>query len=162
MLVTLHRDPQQPRPTQSTLGVIECDGRRFQSVELPWIPSDDGPCGVPGKSCIAPGTYRLEARETEARGKHFILSNPQLGVYRYPQNIPSGRYGRSLVLIHAANWAHELLGCIAPGKERIAPRASGNPYDEWMLTSSKMALNELRTLLGRGYDHLLTVEGGES
>jgi hypothetical protein len=157
LLITLTRDSQQPQGSLCTLGTIEANGRKFATMERPWVPSAIGPAGEPFKSCIASGVYRLEPRETDARGKHFILSNPTIGVYRLPQDIPKGRYGRALCLIHVANWPHELEGCIAPGKFRIPPRATGNPFDEWMVSESKVALNELRTLLGNGYDHQLQI-----
>ena len=147
-------------PAVSTLGTLEAGGRRWPTVERPWLPASDGPAGVPERSCIGVGTYRLEPRETDARGKHFILSNPLLRVYHHQKDVPRGQYGRFLILIHAANWAHELLGCIAPGKVRLAPRASGNPFDEWMVVQSKAALNELRTVLTSGYDHQLQIMGG--
>lgn len=154
MILTLTRDPQQPAPAACTLGVLEANGRRWQTVERAWVPSSAGPCGAPGLSCVCVGTYRLRPRETEARGKHWILSNPALGVYETPRDVPRGAYGRTLILIHAANWAHELHGCIAPGKRRFAP-GNGNP--EWMVAESRAAMNELRTVIGNSIDLQLIV-----
>lgn len=161
MILTLSRDVQQPRPEQCTLGTISIDGRgKFATLEKPWINTVLGPAGDPDKSCIGLGMYRLEPRETEARGKHWLVSNPQLGVYRSPQDVPLGRYGRFLILIHAANWAHELLGCIAPGKMRVGPRQNGNALDEWMVAESRAAMNEVRTLIGSSIDMQLVVQIG--
>lgn len=157
MLITLTRDASQPQPLVGTLGTIDAAGRKFATIEQPWLASPDGPAGVEFHSCLPTGTFRLEPRETDARGKHFILSNTALRVYRYPADIPSGKYGRALCLIHVANWAHELHGCIAPGKLRLKPNAPGNQFAEWMVESSKVALNELRTLLGSSYDHQLQI-----
>lgn len=117
MILTLTRDSGQPKP-YCTMGVLAAKGATFQTVELPWYPSMTAPCGLIGHSCVGKGVYTLEPRYTEAKGHHWILSNPGLGVYRQPADIPDEVYGRSLVLIHAANWAHELLGCIAPGVGR--------------------------------------------
>ncbi len=117
-------------------------GHIFDTVERPWIPGPPGSvCGHSQTSCIGVGNYRLEPRDTEAKGRHWILSNPLLGVYRYPQDLPPGAYGRSLVLIHAANWAHELLGCIAPGTGRSMIG------EEYGVTGSQAAMNALRVLL---------------
>jgi hypothetical protein len=69
-----------------------------------------------------------------------------------PADIPAGVYGRSLVLIHAANWAHELLGCIAPGKAR------GIIAGEWGVSESRAAMNEIRTLIGNTFDIQLEVK----
>lgn len=158
MLLTLARDKQQPRPEQCTLGVLSVDGRgTFQTNERPWVPSTAGPAGMPDESCIAFGTYRMEPRETEARGKHWILSNPTLGVYRYPADVPFNSYGRSLVLMHAANWAHELLGCIAPGQARVRPLQLGNAFDEWMVSASRAAMDQIRMLLAAASDLQLLV-----
>lgn len=152
MIITLTRDPQPTAP-YCTLGILEVNGRgKFHTVERPWVPGPEGTvCGHQQTSCIGTGIYRAEPRETEARGKHWILSNPVLGVYRMPQDVPGGVYARTLVLIHAANWAHELLGCIAPGKERA--KTDG----EWGVTQSRAAMNELRTLIGNTYDLQLEV-----
>lgn len=152
MNVLLTRDPIQPSDT-CTLGVMVINERKFFTMERPWIPDPDG--GIGGKpwySCIPAGIYRLERRETEARGKHFIISNPLHGVYRYPSDIPTGIRARSLILIHPANWAEELHGCIAPGKSRI--KAEGR----WMVTESRAAMNELRTLIGNQLDLTLEIQ----
>jgi hypothetical protein len=139
-----------------TLGVLQVNGRGvFQTIEKPWIPTIDGPWGTPMKSSIGVGSYRMEPRYTEARGNHWQLVNPQLGVYRLPSNVPIGSQGqplgRSLVLIHAANYAHELLGCIAPGKSR--DRQDG----EWAVRNSRAAMNEIKLLLGGSFDLQLVI-----
>lgn len=121
LVLRLKRDTNQLEP-YCTLGTIALEGADspvFQTVERPWLAGPPGTvCGRKDQSCIGAGTYQLETRFTEARGVHFMVSNPALGIYRYPSDIPAGAYGRSLVLIHAANWAHELMGCIAPGARR--------------------------------------------
>lgn len=154
MNLLLIRDIDQPA-TYCTLGTLQINGRKFHTIERPWLPNPAGAGGTPQTSCIPIGTYRLEPRETEARGKHWILCNRALGIYAQPQDIPASQsWGRSLVLIHAANWAHELLGCIAPGKTRFLENG------EWMVKYSRDAMNELRTLLGNQIDLSLTIQIG--
>lgn len=51
--------------------------------------------------CIPLGEYDVDWTETHPR------HNPCYEVMRVP--------GRTAILIHAANWYQELLGCIAPG-----------------------------------------------
>lgn len=140
LTLKLKRDIEQPTE-YCTMGILEVDGlARLQTIERPWVPGPEGSvCGHQLTSCIAKGLYRLDSRETEAKGKHWILSNAALGVYRYA--VPEGEYGRALVLIHSANWAHELLGCIAPGLSR------GYMENEWGVRSSRDAMIELRTRL---------------
>jgi hypothetical protein len=61
-----------------------------------------------------------------------------------------------LILIHAANYSHELRGCIAPGKSRLAP--ARNPSGEWMVTESRAAMNELRMAINGSFDLQLEIK----
>ncbi len=141
MIIQLTRDVEQRVP-YCTLGTLVADHLPpFQTIEKPWVSHPGVLCGEQRMSCIGKGTYMLERRETEARGRHWILSNPALGVYRFPKEIPPNEYARCLVLIHAANWAHELLGCIAPG---IARAIMG---EEQAVTGSRQAMLELHNLI---------------
>lgn len=49
------------------------------------------------------GTYRITLYDSPKHGPNTPLLN--------------GVPGRTFIEIHPANWAHELLGCLAPGKE---------------------------------------------
>lgn len=140
--LTLTRDAKQPAPADCTLGVLTFGVLALHTIERPWIPDEVGECGRPGASCIQTGVYTLTPRTTEARGAHWILSNPTLSLWCYPSQVPAGCYGRSLVLIHAANWAHELMGCIAPGLDRRL-----DPQNGWMVTQSQLAMSLLRRAL---------------
>lgn len=148
MIITLQRDIDQPAPTQCQLGILTVNGRKFHTIERP--------LATEGIGCIPAGEYRCEAQETEARGKHWQLSNPALFVYRYPSNVPRGQHGYSQILIHAATWARELQSCIAPGKSRMLGRDG-----EWMVTESRAAMNELRTLMGNQFDIKLIIGGAD-
>jgi hypothetical protein len=71
------------------------------TVELPWLNNQRR------ISCIPEGRYELRKRFTEKHKHHLEV-----------MNVP----GRSAILIHPANDAKkELLGCIAPVTELIAP-----------------------------------------
>lgn len=70
----------------------------FKTVELPW---KDNQRRI---SCIPPGTYTAV--------KHH---SPKFGPCLWLQDVP----GRSEILIHPANFWHDLLGCIAPGEEHL-------------------------------------------
>lgn len=80
-----------------TNGVLQLSGSMqplCYSIELPWLNN------IPRRSCIPPGTYRLLKRYSEKFHWHLHVSD-----------VP----GRSLILLHPANYAQvELLGCIAP------------------------------------------------
>lgn len=68
----------------------------FKTVELPWKENKRR------VSCIPPGTYTAI--------KH---NSPKFGPCLWIQDVP----GRSEILIHPANYWHDLLGCIAPGED---------------------------------------------
>lgn len=128
---------------------MEAAGRRFHTIERPWVADPNG--GLGGKkyeSCVPPGMYRLRHRDTPKYGKHFILSNPTLDVYELPADVPRGRETstRTLVLIHVGNYWHDVIGCIAVGKQRTRDGR------DWMVTDSRAAMNELRMVTQSVFD----------
>ncbi len=151
MELELFRDYRDP---SCTLGTVESFGRRFQTMERPWVPSPDSPAGTKGVSCVAPGRYRLFRHNSEAHPNVWALVNPSLDVYHFEADVPADRRGkaRTAVLIHSANWAEELRGCIAPGKERVKDRTG-----RWMVQRSRDALNEFRNILQGKVDVWLTI-----
>ncbi len=128
-ILRLNRDALQPTPNDCMLGTLslEVDGvpiLTLQTIERPWVPTADGPWGTPNKSCIPVGTYQFVPRFNDVKKQHWILSNSHLGIYENEAEVPRGtaspqlHLGRCYVLIHSANWAHQLEGCIAPGTNR--------------------------------------------
>ena len=92
-----------------TQGILTIGDARFYTMEQPWRDN------AIGHSCVPEGVYTLSPHVSPSKGQCFILDNPALNVYAaYPP--PDG--GRSLILIHSANFASQLQGCIAPGLER--------------------------------------------
>jgi hypothetical protein len=87
---------------EGTNGAILHNGLQIcHTVELPWLNNQRK------ISCIPEGRYELRRRFTEKRKHHLEV-----------MNVP----GRNAILIHPANNAKkELLGCIAPVTELIAP-----------------------------------------
>lgn len=77
-----------------TAGRIYFDDFRLFTLERPWVGNK------PFRSCIPPGCYRLTRRRSEKFGHHYLL-----------EDVP----GREWILVHPANYASELAGCIAPG-----------------------------------------------
>lgn len=142
MILELTRDLMH---SNCTVGRLQVSGKTFFTIERPWIENSCGaPCGEKYVSCIGEGEYKLEPWVRPSGEKVFIISNPALGVYRLPRDVPKGheKATRTLCLIHAANYAHDVNGCIGPGKS--TKRDSG----EWMVTQSRDAMNEIRTLVG--------------
>jgi hypothetical protein len=135
------------------MGYASLNGRKWASIERPWVPIPEAPCGRKGMSCVPPGTYKLEPHSTEQHKSVWALVNPSLWVYHYDHEVPSNRRGiaRTVVLIHIANWASELRGCIALGKVRVKDQGT------WMVRQSSDAINELRMAMAGQYDNTLTI-----
>jgi len=126
------------------------------TMERPWIPAVGAPCGTKGVSCVPAGTYRLVPHDSEAHPKTWALVNSALWVYHWDTDVPLQQrpLARTLVLIHSANFAAELRGCIAPGKGRAI-----DPSGRRMVTQSRIAMSQLQALLpwGDGIEHLLEI-----
>lgn len=128
-----------------TLGWLSFGQRKWSSLERPFIICPNGgKGGLKGRSCVPTGEYRLFPHDTEAFPKVWALVNPSLDVYHWPIDVPKYRAGiaRTAVLIHVANWVHELRGCIAIGRTRFKDTQT------WMVKDSREAVNQLRTMMG--------------
>lgn len=99
MNLTLTRGPSTD---EGTFGRLTGPGLSLRTAELPWRENE------PNGSCIPPGVYAADVFQSSTKGRVYLLS---------------GVPGRSMIEIHAANfagdvtmgWESELLGCIAPG-----------------------------------------------
>jgi hypothetical protein len=140
-----------------TLGTLHIGGGiELATLERPWVPDPDTDAGLAGKeqvSCVPDGDYVLRPHVSEkfpADMWAYALVNHELGVYYQPGNIPQGqKYGRSAILIHIANRVDQLRGCIAPGRKH-------NFAMEPTVQDSTVAMNQLRTILGKA-NHRLTI-----
>lgn len=139
----------------ATLGYLtEPSGRKWTTIERPWIPASGTVGGLKGQSCVPTGEYKVQRYSSDAHPGTFILSAPHLDVYAADLEVPPHKRGvaRTKCLIHPANWASELRGCIAPGKNRARDSES-----IWMVTRSRDAMNELRNAIGASIDIHLTI-----
>lgn len=149
MNLTLQRDPAAP--TQ-TYGVLSVGDLALQTIERPWIPAMTHVGGENGISCVPPGTYELEVHDSEAHPETWALVNHTLAVYHWPNEVPAIG-GRSVCLIHPANWANELRGCIAPGMSR------GFGQGLAMVVQSKVAFARLKAAVPWTPGHYLIIAG---
>jgi hypothetical protein len=151
MKLVLRRDY---RADDCTLGVLSfstaAEDYVAQTMERPWIPMPGSRGGLSGKSCMPEGVYRLERHSSEAHPNTWALVNPDLDVVHYEPR--DDRNKRCLVLIHVANYARELRGCIAPGFGRTV-----DDQGVHMVTSSKRAMIELKRLLPWNDEHTLEI-----
>lgn len=116
-------------PDIGTFGTLFSDDHieLCKTVEKEWL---DNEARI---SCIPAGLYKLKKVVSPKYGKCYCLVNAALGV---TYNGPSQR---THILIHAANWPRQLLGCIAPGERYMG--------SQWGVSSSRKALASLEQLL---------------
>lgn len=137
---------------QRTTGVLQAGGRLFATIERPWLPNAAGLGGTPRKSCVPPGVYQVSPWHSANFPETYILTNPDLGVYRQPGDIPKGQtWGRSAILAHVANRVRDVIGCIGVGMEH------GELGGEPAVLRSVMAMRELNRILNRG-SHTLEIQ----
>jgi hypothetical protein len=118
---------------------------RLFTIEKPFIKSaTGGRAGEPFKSCVSFGTYALSPFVRPNGDRVWVLSNPDLDVFKLDTDIPPSRQGkgRFLILIHAGNRARDVVGCIAPGRSH---RQDGD--GTLMVTSSRDAMKDLHDAL---------------
>lgn len=143
------------RSDACTLGVLSFSTPHedfvAQTIERPWIPMPGFRGGLSGKSCVPEGIYRLERHNSEAHPNTWALVNSDLDVLHYED--PIRPQLRALVLIHVANFARELRGCIAPGVGRSLDDAGIH-----MVTKSRIAMLELKRLLPWDDSHTLEIK----
>ena len=114
---------QERRPTTATetQAFLSFGNEILATIERPWIPADT-PGGKPNESCVPAGVYRLiphtrpdpDPTDDKPPKEVYALVNESLGVYYLKEDRPNG-VGRYLILIHIANWVHNVIGCIGPG-----------------------------------------------
>jgi len=91
-------------PLTGTFGTIQLpDGLQIFTCERPWIGNQ------PFKSCIPPGVYKLRKRRSG------VVERTSGGEFTQGWEVTDVPGGRTFIMIHPANWPHELAGCIAPG-----------------------------------------------
>lgn len=127
------------------------DDEYIRTLERPW--RDGAPGGVPFKSCVPDGEYELLPYVRPNGDQVFALWNADLSVYLTEAD-RGDRQGRYLILIHSGNYVTDVVGCIAPGLDRIIHK--GAP----MVTNSRAAMKRIMT---GGYTSLLirTTDGAK-
>ena len=94
----------------------------FKTVELAWRNNKRR------ESCIPAGIYKAI--------KHH---SPKFGPCLWFQNVP----GRSEILMHPANFWHDLLGCVGPGEKHID--IDGDSCKD--VTASRKTMNKILSLV---------------
>lgn len=131
--------------SERTTGTLRAGNAIFATIERPWVDNPHGVGGVPRMSCVPPGTYWVKPWHSANFPDTYIITNPTLGVYLQPGDIPAGQgWGRSAILMHVANRVRDVIGCIGVGMEH------GSVQGEPAVLRSVMAMRELNKILSRG------------
>lgn len=141
--------------SSETEGVLSLPDHDLATIERPWVRANTLG-GKPFASCVPDGEYRLDPWTRPNRGEVYILSNPDLGVYRLEEDRTRG-IGRFLVLIHIANYVRNIVGCIGPGTQRVIMKDKKTGTYERAVASSGEAMKILRQYLGREETHKLII-----
>jgi hypothetical protein len=123
-----------------TFGILTFDDFKLHTVEQLWQNN------APYKSCIPCGTYNLEYYSSQRHGDSFILSSDECNVGKF-----KGEHRRFGCLIHAANFADQLQGCIAPGM------SVGMIDDRLAVLKSKKSIIKMLSVLPKMEIHTLTI-----
>ena len=135
--------------TTYSYGALAAGTTTVQTIERPWVPAPDHLGGTNHISCVPVGTYELVLHDSEKHPQTWALVNPDLGVFHW--EVPAGIGGRCLVLLHPANVAPELDGCIAPGLVR--GQLNGMPA----VLQSKDAFAAIKAAVPWTTGHTLTI-----
>ncbi len=122
-----------------TEGVLTFGDATLYTIERPWIATAPG--GEPFKSCIPAGRYALRPHKRGNGDDVVALVNAGHAVYYLNADRPS-EVGRYKILIHSANWVHQVVGCIAPGVSRTASDKGR------MVTSSRASMKKSMEYIG--------------
>lgn len=145
MNLVLTRYPYHP---DSTEGVLVVEGERFHTIEKPWVPDLDGdPGGAPNQSCVPLGTYRMIRHDTPKHPRTWELLNEALGI-----STSAKPHMRSECLLHPANKASQLAGCIAPGL------TMANWGLDSAVESSTIAFKRIQEIVPWTDDHTLEIK----
>lgn len=137
---------------RGTFGFLIVPGHgSWVTVERPWLDRDEAghhwPYGVDQRSCVREGTYTLSREHSNKYGKPMWHLIGEGVTYQHSPKDPLE--WRSNVMIHGANKASELQGCIAPGKIY-------DPVNSQVL-KSQTALGELTLALGQIAKRMLRI-----
>lgn len=130
-------------PEHGSLGELFFDGVKIsETIERPWQGNK------PYVSCIPAGTYELFPYIRNNGDHVYALYNPHLNVYINADDRPN-ETDRFSILIHIANWAEELSGCIAPGSKLAIGRYRNkrNKPEVLMVYQSAKACEKLFKLI---------------
>ena len=127
--------------SDGAFGILEVRGKVYHTVEKPWDNNQ------PFKSCIPAGEYTLVPHSSLKYGEVLCMVNEEIGVTHW-QDVNSKRYA---CLIHPANYAKDVEGCVGLGRSRW----------ESMVVKSKQATARFYSAVDPTEEHKLIIQWGE-
>lgn len=137
-------------PDHGSLGEFWFEGAKLaETIEPPWNNN------APFVSCVPCGTYELIPFTRGNGDEVYALFNPEKNVYIGKDDRPfeTDRYA---ILIHPANWAKELQGCIAAGTS-LGIAAYKNNKETLQLNHSRTATNQIINIIETHNIKFLTI-----
>ena len=135
MKLELIRHKDNGVQTVGTLSIWDGDVIIFscKTLELPYKDNEKN------ISCIPAGKYPIKHRESKKYGKHLHIQKVT---------------GRTYILMHSANFFHQLEGCIAVGKEFMHI----DDDQQIDISASKLTLKRIVSLLDVDEDHKIVIK----
>jgi len=135
MIVKIKRLKDNGVQTIGELSIFEDGVKIFscKTLELPW---KDNQRSI---SCIPEGKYPLVHRQSKKYGDHLHI-----------RKVP----GRYYILMHSANYFHQLKGCIAVGREFMHI----DDDKQIDINASRDTLRDIVYMLERGVEHTLIIK----
>tara|TARA_R100001594_G_scaffold68050_2_gene102346 strand:- start:1196 stop:1657 length:462 start_codon:yes stop_codon:yes gene_type:complete len=119
----------------------------FHGIECPW---KENKAGV---SCIPSGKYELVPHSSDRYPDVWAFVGGT--VAHYPDSMQEGQT-RYACLIHAANYAHQIQGCLALGTGKGETKHDGESIPA--VWSSRDAISALREELGNSVSHTAEIK----
>lgn len=116
----------------------------FDNKKVGYTVEQDWHMNIRYHSCVPKGHYQLLDFKSSKYGNTFCLYSEELEVFANDEG-----YGRYACLIHPANTASELQGCIAPGLHL------GYVNSKWAVTSSRQAFEMVVKEIKKGNNELI-------
>lgn len=135
---------------EHTEGVLFTDQNMFYTIEQPWRNNQKR------ISCVPLGTYKLTAFVRPSGEHAWILENKGTDVYKFPEHVPEGAHGRTLILIHAGNIVEHTVGCILPGT-KVGVLSGKYGKIQRAVLGSTTAMEMLNKELDRKVEHRLII-----
>ena len=138
MRITVYRQKDKSNQSETVSEVFIDDEFFCYGIEQGWNNNE------PYKSCITDGVYNFKKFNSPRYGRTYAFFNPHLGVTEFKDSSTTYLgYNRYACLVHSANWARQLQGCLALG------RTLSKQPTEYMITHSKDTVNEFLSILNK-------------